>query len=816
LTRVRNTILAVLTVAITLACGESAPAESGGGGGADGSAPNVPWDTAAPPAADVAPSPDTTTPGSPHCPCGAMRCGAPPGAECAEVVCGTCRSGEHCVRGRCVVADCEGRECGPSRNYPEVACGQCAAEHVLYCDGAGRCTPCPNPCGVRECGPRPGCPGLSCGSCPDGEQCSDVGFCYAPVPRGTLGDSCHFHYDCHDALPSLGLGPSANFPACLHDLCDGGFCWYHAPGVPFCSRPCVIDDGGPAGSSDARAAEGEEMPTPSSPECEGNLPTLFEGSFRCVNLAAPGAPPMGFCMPGSDFRRCVGDRDCPAGESCRLALIDGVTSTYCLTAPRHPVPLSAPCNHVALAGAVQPCESGLCLPSGCSAYCADDDDCRTYDRGCDMAQGYCLDNPQTACASDHDCSAWLCRHGQTLFAESDDKFALCTGRDCFHNADCRDRKYFCDPRGSSLAPDSMGSTQDPPRCVWRPQGSVDMGEPCGAAPEGPRCHSDLCLEGLCSGLCTSDSHCATARGQRCVYDHFPLFDGKLVGLCFPFPGVDGQSPFCRSATQCPDGSSCALYPAGDHSAPERGRHVAGICLPDEPERDPFAASCDPAGAISCRGHGRISPCRPFAVANPSRLESALTTAAALQTADPVQDGADTLGYCATPCRKTSDCPHAVFPDGQRYGGLCLSASVAGDLVANFCVPEPTASSLEDCSETKRCTVRPESEVCFANVLAGSPGRGPVVEYVCRAVFGESSPRPVAALGAPCRDHSDCETLLCHGSDTSAEGYCSAWCSSQDDCEPAGLVCVPEEYVIEATPSGVIIPSCRRPPVREPN
>lgn len=734
--------------------------------------------------ADVSPS---------GCDCGERVCGAPPGPECAGVSCGECDEGDGCLSGRCVEVDCEDRECGPSRNLPEISCGQCDASADMYCSDDGRCVQCALSCGERECGSPEGCPGLVCGECDPGWGCSPRGLCYLLPEVGELGASCQPHPACHGDIPALGLSRSDVYPDCLHSLCHDELCWYHYAALPFCSRSCFPEVDEVDNATGAPTPDGVEDPGSPSRQCEGFVDDVFKGPFRCVNLAPAGEPPLGFCLPGSDFRSCEADSDCTAGESCQLMMVHGRTSTYCMETPGGAVGVGELCNDEALLGEVTPCASGLCGSSGCSAFCRDDGDCATYDRGCDLETRTCRDDPQTQCRVDEDCSAWRCREGVALFHDLADEYSICVGRECFRNFDCRDSDFYCDPRESFLV---AGDTADLPHCVGRLKGGAEIGEPCGPGADGAHCLSGICLEGFCSALCTGDSDCAVSRGQRCVLYRWDLVDSghdASFGLCYSFAGAPERLGSCKSRSDCSTGTSCTLYPVGDHSLlmGESAFQISGVCRPDEPDELEYGHACGDEGSPPCRGDGFVSPC--------------------------LQGEPEWPGYCSAPCRRSEDCPPAIFPDGSEYRGVCETMphsftgdSARGDIHLNYCTPARLGSSLEDCSETLRCESDPKREACMVNLITGAGTTRPVVEYLCHVAFEDNSLSSRGRPGDPCTQDSDCASAMCNPGVVEGEGYCGALCHGDADCKSSDLICEPQVWpTAGASEREVIVPNCRK-------
>ena len=838
-------VLLLSALALATACEGSGGGDTGGNDttGGDGSSQadgTAGTDTGTPPTGDV------VTP--PNCECGARVCGAhPDSANCPSTTCGTCSAGYACDEafGQCVAdaCSCSGRECGAhpdAANCATVSCGDCAEGE---CNASGQCvTDCVKECGTRECGLDPVCE-LSCGTCAAGDVCNESGMCEACVPEcgarecgvdpvcgqscgtcdpgyncegGTcvepvqaagFGGFCLESNACHGDITATGDTATPTYPDCLDLMCETGECWGW-----WCTKACAPEKDEVNNVSGAPVPDGIEDADSTSTQCAGwaeGDAGGYDGPYRCVNLQqpAPGTQPVGYCMPGSDFRACGSNNDCPNGESCQVMLIAGALSTFCLQAPKNAKGIAEECNSNPLEGELGFCETDLCFGVGCTEFCVTDEDCATFTNGCDTTAGTCTDDPQIECASDADCSAWECNEDMKIFSNVDDTFDLCLGRNCFDNGGCHDSDFYCRLFGNFEDGMDPADFKWEPACEGRPAGSVDVGEVCDDDPEdnieGPVCHSDFCISGHCSAFCTGDEDCATDLGQRCLIYEWPLDlddDGtddhsEPLGLCYTIDGVDADSAACRTQADCPDGSTCSVFQAGDYSPGEGGEtYMSGVCKPDAEGALGYLEACGLEDTQICKGEGWLYQCFE---SNPDE---------------------GIPGYCSIACGSSADCPAGTFFDGTEVIGVCESLyygyngtdeDQTDDLFIAFCSPYDAATSKADCSADFTC--EDEFEACLPNQILGGPTDVPVVEWLCLEAFDAENPRPTGQVGDACTDGTDCASLYCHN-ETDAEnaGYCSQFCHTDDDCTADDMTCVQDVWFDRADDQyDMVVPNCQR-------
>jgi len=747
-----------------------------------------------------------------QCACGERECGAHPDtANCATTTCGTCEAGVCNAAGLCVecTPQCGTRECGLDP-VCETSCGECTGANEV-CSDEGMCEACEPQCGTRNCGVDPVC-GLSCGECTGDDVCVN-GQC-TQVVVSPFGGTCLEGPDCHGEVFATGEPATPTFPDCLDLKCETGTCWGW-----WCSRPCTPQKDVENNLTGAPTPDGVEDEDSTSTECDGAATTAFPGPFRCVNLAQPaaGSQPVAFCMPGSDFRPCAADGDCPVGESCQLMqpqVVGGVVGTFCAQKPQGSaeVGVGDTCNQSPLEGDLGFCQSDLCLGIGCSQFCESDDDCATFAQGC--VGGTCGDDPQVACTTDADCSAWTCEFDNQIFSnEPTLLFDYCLGRNCFDNAGCKDSDFYCRLFGNFEDGMDAADFMWTPACEKRPEGTVNVGEECDDNPddavEGPVCHSDFCIAGHCSAFCTSDEDCAVDLGQRCIVYEWPLDlddDGEddhfePIGLCYTIGNIDADSPACTSQADCPAGSTCSVFQTGDYSPGQGGEtDMGGVCKTDDAEDLGYFEACGLDDTQHCAGEGWLFQCFE---SNPDE---------------------GIPGYCSIACNTSADCPAGTFFDGTPVKGVCETmyfgyngtydpddpATQVDDLFINFCAPEIDDSSLADCSADFTC--EDVNEACLPNQILYGPTKAAVVEWLCYEAFDAENPRPTGQPGAACTDGGDCASLFCINETEAANaGYCSAFCNDDEDCTAiTGATCVQDVWFPRADEqNSLIVPNCQR-------
>jgi hypothetical protein len=234
-------------------------------------------------------------------------------------------------------------------------------------------------------------------ACPDELVCrlpadaSDAtAFCLPPAAHGSYcGPGPH----CEDVFGAGSpAAPNATSAQCAHAQCASGFCSQVAapellPSYPVCTRDCRMVEDEFDNRTGAPDPDGIEDPpyllfsdcrNPPGSTRWANGPASLP--FMCVGLAPPGTTVEGVCLPGTTFRSCERDADCPDEEGCFPTTIGGTLNRRCLAriqagpwgggaAP------GAPCNDN---DATQPlvfCASGICRTSGCASFCVADADC---------------------------------------------------------------------------------------------------------------------------------------------------------------------------------------------------------------------------------------------------------------------------------------------------------------------------------------------------------------------------------------------------------------------------------------------------------
>ncbi|MFT5430085.1 MAG: hypothetical protein ACI9OJ_000758, partial [Myxococcota bacterium] len=230
-------------------------------------------------------------------------------------------------------------------------------------DGTDICEPFCQPgwaCGEDGCEGTcgAGCSGeLVCN--PQSHQCEDPP---PPIePPGKYGEACGPTPACNDNLDAMA------YDACLNAQCESGLCLesvgFAANGL-VCSKSCNVlaDQVDAAGNP---GPDGIEDPGGLS-DCGGATDGPFGTNFACVALLDPNqGNTLNLCQPGTTFKTCVGNSDCPSGETCHLRYINSDYRTVCMTAAPGAAGVGEACNSNPLDGEVSVCESGVCFGFGC-------------------------------------------------------------------------------------------------------------------------------------------------------------------------------------------------------------------------------------------------------------------------------------------------------------------------------------------------------------------------------------------------------------------------------------------------------------------
>lgn len=634
-----------------------------------------------------------------------------------------------------------------------------------------------NPCGTRICGVFAGvtCGPLN-GACPGALQCNTTnGTCEEPgLPMGSF---CGETATCNSSLPQ-GSGPN-QFPGCQSARCESDTCLGNVQGVfvlrDVCTAVCrVYQDSNNDGVNDSATQD----------DC--NPIDIVNGpagdKFSCVRIDSTPNSDVGICVPGTTFKTCGTDSDCPEDEACEITnLITGGLNIgqRCIAKYRENdswtgevVGVSESCatNPSTNGGSVALCDSGFCSGAGCQPLCADNIDCDTT---ASRPETKCINSvcggTDKACTADVDCSSWFCAEPAALFETSgiSTEFRLCSAKSCDTSDDCG-ASFYCRFFWNGELRDAAALASS---CLAEFTGpdAAELGDACDSNPDdnipGDTCRAeDLCIGGYCSAMCISDSNCDASKGQLCGILEFPIDgddDGEdetllSFGACQTFPGSAGD---CLSNSDCGAGFLCDLY-AKNNPETENASFapyvLGGKCMPIDTTKFPgttgdYGQLC--AGAADCK--------------------SGICLGAS----------ATSQGLCLMGCESSEDCPSLTL-EGTAYQGLCNSYlySWGGDfddartnLNLNLCVP--TQDPMTDCSADFTCAA---GQACLPNVISWDATIPSVVEYICAVNTNEAGqPAPSKNVGDACNpssETSECLSSICFPVDGSeTQGYCSALC-----------------------------------------
>jgi hypothetical protein len=631
-------------------------------------------------------------------------------------------------------------------------------------------------CVGRQCGPD-GCGG-QCGFCTPGNTCTPTGQCEAVQAGEPFGSACTIPAECAPLEPTDFSNQQAviTFLDCLNKQCSGGDCNAFF-GMPMCTRTCVLGAESDKVNNTTGAAmpDGVEDSNSPAPLCTGAADGPYGVSFKCVRLTNPnlGQQDYSMCLPGTDFKACNNDTECPTGEACQIQSVMGDTGTFCMTKVKGGKGIgelcqSNPHNPDMFYNTEEAfCESGLCFINGI---------------GCG-----------SMCQSDADCGAWQCKKnmqlGETLFLD------VCFPQICEIDVDCTDTSNFCRTFVGGGTCGEDGKCTDKPElacdseadctywenlCLKRPADTVGVGEACDPDPSdnipGNTCDNPIwCMRGQCSTHCNADSDCATDK-QMCGVieipididgdDDYTIADAFLpLGVCQPVPP---GSPECTKETDCEAGKGCVaieLEKAGG------GYEIKSFCAPGASD-----AATGVHGDI-CGGTSGVE------CINGNCLQLFSNQA----TGEPI-------GVCLATCTAAADCPQdAMIAGEQQAKGVCRSlqlgfngtADPRDDLFLAVCLPDSMESSHTPCGSDIKGVATPsacteEKEVCLGLAIAGNPDEEAKVEFLCLDVSdAQTGEMPAKKVGESCDPTAgDCSTGLCLGDPGKA--VCSTYCSPSQE------------------------------------
>jgi hypothetical protein len=692
-----------------------------------------------------------------------------------------------------------------------------------------------------QCGPD-GCGG-SCGTCAVGTTCNQAKHkCEAegppPAELAEFGEQCGRKGDCQNAFYNETKGEweaNPQWPACKHAQCATGVCM-----EPACTKPCTmtkdtLDSAGNPG------ADGIDDPDAPFNDCAGAEDGIMGSAYTCVNANALDNPqPNTICRPGTTFKECFVSADCPGEETCQLNYIAGEYTLRCMTAPKGAQPIGSECNLNPEDGDIMLCEAD-CYGIGCVGFCQTDSDCATNENGCG-ADNWCIDDSDTACTVDTDCSAWECVLQKNLSGDplAPIEFDTCYARVCDLNKDCNDGDYFCRPYINGEYNDNLAWEN---RCVAKPANSVGLGEECEDDPDDnipkPDCGTGWCQSGTCSAVCEQDGHCVAGGADMLCgwteysFDYEPkdnVVDNYLpIGLCQKWPGTNNS---CTSSTDCaanPGVEACKFIETKDTAS--GSFDGTGLCTTVEANMGDIGDPCGGNSGISCKAGFCFGT------------------------------NGEQPGWCSGLCGKTADCPQGAtlgtFTGAYNLACIPYRVGVAGtmdatddDIYVSICFPGAvylggfipgnglmqitqvpnaetnTGSSLADCSADYACTDTKETCVVF-HTAQGSTGPTHV-DYLCvnnklnmPETAAPNSPsvvvNPSASLGDACTvdaqisTDTTCDTLYCLP-DVGDAGYCSGLCKTDADCSALGASGTCDDVIVvdrQDDSQDVTVKACRK-------
>ncbi len=646
--------------------------------------------------------------------------------------------------------------------------------------GCGYCQP------GWECGPD-GCGG-ECGTCDTGKTCDKAKHvCVKDVVKPNLlkfGERCGESGTCtrqtFDATAQAWVANPA-WPNCVNGQCETGLCLSGIGGAPVCSKTCTL--GPDADKLDAEGNAGADgvADDPATSECTGATDGPVGAKFNCGTYNdITDANPVAFCMPGTTFKACKSNTDCPTGESCQLHPIRGAYTAICVASGKNGVGPSHLCDDSAKEPKIPLCEAtNNCFGIGCFGFCKTSAECVTTKGAC--TGGKCKDSAATTCATDEDCSAWTCQKDHNLFGDNGGAppplFDVCWPRTCGVNTDCIDGDFHCrfftnGKSGEAFAIQNI--------CERNAAGAVKLGEECDADPDDnktlPEC-GGLCLNsGTCSVLCKTDADCASTTGSfLCGIDEIPFDtnadkeDDKVLplGYCRPFAGT--KTP-CKADKDCGTGGKEVCNPIEVQLA-DGTFDLKGLCTEINPKEGDIGDLCGAKTGVNCKS----GFCLGADETNP--------------------------GFCTSMCQGKADCGDGkeIPIDGTAYKFFCRSYLYSWNITYDkqddniyfgLCVPVAAAdSSLADCSADFKCAAGQE---CYPSAIAfGANGEGKV-EWNCRAnTFYDSKNAkqvPTGKTGAACdiKGESDdpalnCEKGFCIDDTKKGAGFCTAFCKTDAEC-----------------------------------
>jgi hypothetical protein len=592
-----------------------------------------------------------------------------------------------------------------------------------------------------------------------------------------FGGSCCYTTPGHPENPDcVWYADDYGYGACLDVQCDTGVCR-----EPYCSKACDIVEDNVINATNQPGADGITDPDALN-QCEGAVDGPAGTVFRCVNLAQPDNDVNGQCQPGTTFASCEANSDCPGGEVCSVMYILGQYQKRCRIPVKDALPGAAECNSNPNNGAMTECAGPYCYSYGCVDACADNSDCATDT----CVDGACSKDPNTACTTDEECSAWECVL-EKPFSSNAFEALMCQPKACDSASECPDPEWFCRPFWNGAA--TVEEVAFAPACRRAEPNTADYGEACSASgdPNPPCVYGSACIDGYCAGPCSQDEHCED--GIECLVgnewnidvDDDDTIDTYLsVDMCTPWPHAGDALTDCTSDADCPAGEHCQQRVRGEGVAPDRVWHVEYKCRADMEGQVGFGEACGATNGAPCKSDLCLVP----------------------------GSNNDNPAFCSTYCSSASDCPESMQYDGLNWKTICLSyrvhrnnnADATDDVYVPYCRHTSSVGTLVSCEETRQCSK--SKEYCRAMAIAGNPDEPVTVEHLCADASEGLTAFPTKGVGEACESWTECRGRRCLP-DGEGGRYCSELCATDADCQSPdaidSLKCTDEVLIARPNP-----------------
>jgi hypothetical protein len=505
--------------------------------------------------------------------CGGKQCGD----DGCGGVCGACGLDEFCNEGTCseicvsdtdctetdlticdeagdAYLECEEVEPGCFKWSDPVTC-----ELNHECE-AGSCVPtCLAQCDGQQCGDD-GC-GDVCGVCDEHYAC-EAGLCvYQPwCGNGTCDVALDEDCGTCEADCGCGCGEACQTDTCVFTACEGRVC-----GADGCGGTC-----GECPDHHVCLADGSCL---CQPQCSGKQC----GGDGCGDVCGTCGQDE-FCNEGLCSGDCVSDTDCTEAS---LAKCDADNEAYLECEEVEPGcfkwsdPVACELNNVCDGGACVPscvpqCDGKQCGDDGCGDVCGVCDEHYACEAGLCVYQPWCGDgNCDTALNEDCGTCVADCGCGCGEACQTDTcVFTACEGRVCGADG-CGGMCGECSEHHVCLAD---GSCLCLPQCDGKQCGDDGCDGACGTCGQ-----DEFCNDGLCSGVCVSETDCTEAGLAKCDADSEAYLECEEVEPgCFKWSDpvacelnnvCDGGACVPSCVPQC-DGKQCGDDGCGD---------VCGVC-----------------------------------------------------------------------------------------------------------------------------------------------------------------------------------------------------------------------------------------------